>query len=110
MNIDHIGKAYAAHSNGWTLPSDRNVRPEYPNRFGILHDPSPPLEWMDLPVWTTLTRAMAPELGIRQKVTVVEVIGPLLDNLQDTQAHEDAQDDHAFSVDMELFENENRQA
>lgn len=29
-----------------------------------LHDPSPPVEWIDLPVWTILTMAMAPELDI----------------------------------------------
>lgn len=44
------------------------------------------------------------------KGTVIEVVGPQLDHLQDTQAHEHAQDDHAFSVDMEPSENENRQA
>lgn len=75
-----------------------------------LHDPSPPLEWMDLPVCTILTRAMAPELLICQKGTMVEVLGPQLGNLQDTQAHENAQDNLTFSVDMELLENENGQA
>lgn len=40
----------------------------------------------------------------------MSVLGSQLEYVQETQAHEDAQDDLVFSVDLELLENENRQA